>query len=43
MDFKEGLTNEKIEKNEKYTINFSLFQDIFNDDVDISDSKGIKW
>ena len=35
-DFKEGATNEKIEKNEKYTINFSLFQDIF-EDVDISD------
>ena len=36
-DFKEGATNEKIEKNEKYTINFSLFKDIFDDDVDISD------
>ena len=36
-DFKEGATNEKIEKNEKYTINFSLFQDIFDDDIDISD------
>ena len=36
-DFKEGATNEKVEKNEKYTINFSLFKDIFDDDVDISD------
>ena len=36
-DFKEGSTNEKIEKNEKYTINFSLFQDIFDDDIDIKD------
>ena len=36
-DFKESATNEKIEKNEKHTINFSLFQDIFNDDVDIND------
>ena len=36
-DFKEGATNEKIEKKEKYSINFSLFQDIFDDDVDISD------
>ena len=36
-DFKEGATNDIIEKNEKYTINFSLFQDIFEDDVDISD------
>ena len=36
-DFKEGATNEKIKKKMKYTINFSLFQDIFDDDVDISD------
>ena len=36
-DFKEGATNEKIEKKEKCTINFSLFQDIFDDDVDIFD------
>ena len=36
-DFKEGATNKKIEKNEKYSINFSLFQDIFDEDVDISD------
>ena len=36
-DFKEGATNEKIDKNEKYAINFSLFQDIFDDDVEIND------
>ena len=36
-DFKEDATNKKIEKNEKYSINFSLFQDIFDEDVDISD------
>ena len=36
-DFKEGATNEKIEKNDKYTINCSLFQDIFDDDIDIKD------
>ena len=36
-DFKEGVTNEKIEKNDKYTINCSLFQDIFDDDIDIKD------
>ena len=36
-DFKEGATNEKIEKNEKFSINFSLFQDIFEDDIDIND------
>ena len=36
-DFKEGATNGKIEKNEKHTINFSLFQDIFDDDIDIND------
>ena len=36
-DFKEGITNEKIENNEKYPLNFSLFQDIFDDDIDISD------
>ena len=36
-DFKEGATNEKIEKNEKYSINFSLFQDIFEDEIDIND------
>ena len=26
-DFKEGATNEKIDKNEKYAINFSMFKD----------------
>ena len=36
-DFKEGATNEKIEKNEKYSINFSLFQDLFDEDIEISD------
>ena len=36
-DFKEGATNEKIEKKEKYTINLSLFQDIFEDDIEISE------
>ena len=36
-DFKEGATNVKINQNIKYTINFSLFQDIFDDDVDIND------
>jgi len=36
-DFKEGVTNEKVEKNEKYTINCSLFQDIFDEDIEIND------
>jgi hypothetical protein len=36
-DFKEGATNEKIENKEKYTINLSLFQDIFDDDIEISE------
>ena len=36
-EFKEGITNEKTQKNQKYSINFSLFQDIFNDDIDIND------
>ena len=36
-DFKEGATIEKIEKNEKYPINCSLFQDIFDDDIDINE------
>ena len=36
-DFKEGATNEKVEKNEKYFINCSLFQDIIDDEVDIND------
>ena len=36
-DFKEGITNEKIENKAKYTINFSLFQDIFDEDIDINE------
>ena len=36
-DFKEGAKNSKIENNEKYPINLSLFQDIFDEDVDIND------
>ena len=36
-DFKEGAKLTKIEQNEKYPINLSLFQDLFDEDVDISD------
>ena len=36
-DFKEGITNEKIEKKDKYPINVSLFQDIFDKDIEIND------
>ena len=36
-DFKEGATNEKIENNEKYTLNFTLFREIFDDNTDIND------
>ena len=36
-DFKEGITLSKIENNTKYPINVSLFQEIFDDDVDIND------
>ena len=36
-DFKEGITNEKIENKAKYPINFSLFQDIFDEDIDINE------
>ena len=36
-DFKEGITNEKIENKEKYPINVSLFQDIFDEDIEIND------
>lgn len=38
-DFKEGATNENIEKNEKYSINCSIFQDIYdsNEEIDIND------
>ena len=35
-DFKEGITNDKIINQEKYPINFSLFQDIFEEDLDIN-------
>ena len=36
-DFKEGAKNKKIENNEKYPINLSLFQDLFEGDTDIVD------
>ena len=36
-DYKEGTKLSKIEKNEKYPINLSLFQDLFDEDVDIND------
>ena len=36
-DFKEGAKNSKIENNEKYPLNLSLFQDLFDEDVDIND------
>ena len=36
-DFKESAINDRIDKNGKYFINFSFFQDIFEDDVDIND------
>ena len=36
-EFKEGATYKKVQNNQKFTINFSLFQDIFDDDVDIND------
>ena len=36
-DFKEGTTIEKIDNNEKVSIDFSLFQDIFDEDVEIND------
>ena len=35
-DFKEGATINKIENNETFPINCSLFQDIFDDDVNIN-------
>ena len=35
-DFKEGATNKKIENNEKYTLNFTLFREIFDDNTDIN-------
>ena len=36
-DFKEGVTIKKVENNEKYPINLSLFKDIFDEDVEIND------
>ena len=36
-DFKEGTNNIKISNNEKCPINFSLFQDIFDDNIDLND------
>ena len=36
-DYKEGTKLSKIIKNEKYPINLSLFQDLFDEDVDIND------
>ena len=35
-NFKEVITIKKVENNEKYPINFSLFKDIFNEDVEIN-------
>ena len=36
-DIKEGITNEKIQNKAKYPINFSIFQDIFDEDIEIND------
>ena len=36
-DYKEGANLEKIEKNLKFSINCSLFQDFFDDDTEIND------
>jgi hypothetical protein len=36
-DFKEGATNEKVENNEKYPINFSIFQEIFDEDIELNE------
>ena len=36
MDFKEGTNLVSINENEYYPINFNLFKDIFNDDIDIN-------
>ena len=35
MDFKEGTNLQTLSENEYYPINFSLFKDIFNDEVDL--------
>ena len=37
MDFKEGTNLEKVNENEYYPINLGLFQEIFNDDIDLND------
>ena len=36
-DFDGGISFEKIKNNERYPINFSLFQDIFDEDININD------
>ena len=36
-DFKEGTNLEKINKKDKFPINCSLFQDFYEDDIDIND------
>ena len=36
-DFKEGTNNININNNEKFPINFSLFQDIFDENIDLND------
>ena len=36
-DFKEGITSDKIENNEKFSLNCSLFRDIFDQDTNIND------
>ena len=36
MDFKEGTNLPAVKDHEYYPINFSLFKDIFNDEVDIN-------
>ena len=36
-DFKEGTNNIKISNNEKCPINFSLFQDILDDNIDLDE------
>jgi len=35
-DLKEGIDNEKIKNNEVYPIRFSIFQDIFDENIDIN-------
>ena len=36
-DFKEGITMENVEKNEKYPMNFTIFKYIFDEDIDLND------